>query len=63
MPRGFGEVAFRDGSSGGMTGRPTKVDGGAIDEIVLFEFNLRFFDIGLKVLDCKKARMYSLKAP
>lgn len=41
MPRGFGEVAVSEGSLGGMTGRPTKVDEGAIvgKDFVLFVWN------------------------
>ena len=32
MPLGLGEAAVREGSLGGMTGRPTKVDEGDIVE-------------------------------
>ena len=34
IARGWGEVASREGSLGGMTGSPTKVEAGAIVESV-----------------------------
>lgn len=61
MARGLGETALRDGSSGGMTGSPTKVADGAIVEIVLFVLVLRCFDVVFKMLDRRKLRIYSAR--
>ena len=60
IARGFGEVALSDGSSGGITGRPTKVEEGAMVDRALFATALsELFEIVLSVLDRKNARMYS----
>ena len=52
-------VAFRLGSSGGMTGKPTNVEFGAIAENVLFEFCLKLFDKVFSVFVRRKGRIYS----
>ena len=55
IPRGFGAVAFKDGSAGGITGRPWKFDdGAAMVERVLLVLNLSTFESVLSVLFCKK---------
>lgn len=56
MPLGFGEAALREGSSGGMTGSPTK---GAIVECDLLVFRFRVFDMLFNVFDFRKGRIYS----
>ena len=48
-----------EGSSGGITGRPTKVDEGAIAECVLFVVALKPFLIAFKLLFRRKGRIYS----
>lgn len=61
MPRFFGSEAFREGSSGGMTGKPTKVDEGPMAEKVRVELllNRRVLVMELNVLDRRNGRMYS----
>ena len=54
MALGLGDAAFNDGSSGGMTGRPTNAGCAAIVEDCL-----RFFASLLKVFVRKKDRIYS----
>jgi hypothetical protein len=62
MPRVLGEVAVREGSLGGMTGRPTNVDEG--DIVVYFLVVLFVFSV-LEMLfevDLRKERIYSFVA-
>ena len=61
MPRVLGEVAVREGSLGGMTGRPTNVDDGDIVVCVLVVFVLRVLEMLLDV-DLRKERIYSFVA-
>lgn len=56
MARGFGDAAFNEGSSCGMTGRPTNVDCAAIVEECL-----RLFASLLNVFVRKTDRIYSNK--
>jgi hypothetical protein len=58
MPRVLGEVAVREGSLGGMTGRPTNVDEGDIVVWVLVVLVLSVLEMLFEV-DRKKDLMYS----
>lgn len=54
IARGFGDAAFRDGSSGAMGGKPTNPCCAAI-------VDLKFFVILLRVFALKKGRIYPNK--
>ena len=54
IPRGFGDAAFRDGSLGGMTGRPTNSDC-----VAIVEDSPRFFASVLSELVRRIVRIYS----
>lgn len=61
MPRVLGVAAVREGSLGGMTGRPTNVDEGDIVDCVLIVLVLSVLEMLFEV-DLKKERMYSFVA-
>ena len=61
MPRGLGEVAVRDGSLGGMTGRPTKVDAGDMVLFVLVKLVRMVLVMVFRGVLLRKARMCSVR--
>ena len=64
MARGTGLAALRQGSSGGMTGRPTKVLDGAIAEnvrLLVVTLARKVFNIGFALAFLKIERMYSVR--